>query len=156
MNKAILSIFSALLSFSASAEQCNVPEGFIEATDSYDWDYPTSGRVTLVNLWAVWCPPCLKELPMLDSIATHPNFTIETIHIGDNPAAVDTKFKELDIKHLPKTVEPSFNLLHDWGFQGLPATMIVINGQVKYGYNGYIRNDANVLSKWLTCLDETS
>lgn len=25
------------------------------------------GRWTLLNFWATWCPPCVKELPMLDA-----------------------------------------------------------------------------------------
>lgn len=29
------------------------------------------GRPTLVNLWASWCAPCLKEMPDLQAFATH-------------------------------------------------------------------------------------
>ena len=27
------------------------------------------GRTRLVNLWATWCAPCLREMPMLDTLA---------------------------------------------------------------------------------------
>lgn len=26
------------------------------------------GKVLIVSFWATWCPPCLKELPVLDGI----------------------------------------------------------------------------------------
>ncbi|MCK6425116.1 MAG: TlpA family protein disulfide reductase [Burkholderiaceae bacterium] len=27
------------------------------------------GRALLLNFWATWCPPCVKELPLLDRVA---------------------------------------------------------------------------------------
>ena len=26
------------------------------------------GKVILLNLWATWCPPCIRELPTLDNL----------------------------------------------------------------------------------------
>jgi thiol-disulfide isomerase/thioredoxin len=31
------------------------------------------GRPVLVNLWATWCAPCVKELPTLDTLADRPD-----------------------------------------------------------------------------------
>jgi thiol-disulfide isomerase/thioredoxin len=30
------------------------------------------GRPFVVNLWATWCGPCRRELPMLDAVASRP------------------------------------------------------------------------------------
>lgn len=32
-----------------------------------DW----KGRVLVVNFWATWCPPCIKEIPEFSDVARH-------------------------------------------------------------------------------------
>jgi thiol-disulfide isomerase/thioredoxin len=152
INRLLLASLAVSVSFSSVANECPLPDGFMEANEKVTWSRETSQPVTLINLWAVWCPPCLRELPMLDNLATSQSYVIETIHLGGNQQAIKERFDELDIKHLPNTIEPDFSLLHDWGFQGLPATMIVVNGKVEFGYPGYIRNQPEELDHWLTCL----
>jgi thiol-disulfide isomerase/thioredoxin len=52
------------------------------------------GRTVLVNLWATWCPPCLREMPSLDRLEAEfggPAFSVVAINIDtrylDKPKA---------------------------------------------------------------------
>lgn len=150
------------------AENCPLPEGFSQVLSKEGVGAKTpilmpesikvetkKGRahaVSLVNLWAIWCPPCLKELPMLDSIANNPDFSIETIHLGDNLKEIEARFNRLNIKHLPKRLEADLTLLSQWGFQGLPATLVFVDRKVAYRHQGYIHQSAKALANWLSCL----
>lgn len=141
------------LSFSIAAKECTTPDGFAPESATYQLTELKS-PVSLVNLWAVWCPPCLKELPALDSIANNENYSVETVHIGDNLPAIEQRFSQLGIHHLPKTIEPDMGAIHALGFQGLPATLVVINDETKFRYSGYIKHSPGVIQDWLTCLRE--
>ncbi|MEX8192719.1 TlpA family protein disulfide reductase [Comamonas guangdongensis] len=48
------------------------------------------GRPLLVNFWATWCPPCVKELPMLSEFAAHQGSRgIQVVGLAiDKPEAV--------------------------------------------------------------------
>ncbi len=50
-----------------------------------EWD----GQVRLVNFWATWCVPCLREMPLLDRYARqHPEVAVLGIAFdGAEPAA---------------------------------------------------------------------
>ena len=32
------------------------------------------GKVVLFNLWATWCPPCIREMPDLNELQAHSSF----------------------------------------------------------------------------------
>ncbi len=54
------------------AERCDiVPTMTLAAPDGAKVELPKAwaGKPTLVNLWATWCTPCLKEMPDLQTFA---------------------------------------------------------------------------------------
>ncbi|MEO0880233.1 MAG: TlpA disulfide reductase family protein [Pseudomonadota bacterium] len=62
------------------------------------------GRVTLVNFWATWCPPCLRELPSLDALeAALGGDDFEVVAVAADPRgpqAAGEYLERLNIKNL--------------------------------------------------------
>ena len=87
------------------------------------------GKHVLLNFWALWCAPCVKEMPSLerlDATLGGANFEVVTITTGRNARpAVDTFFAEKGLTHLPKLFDPKMALLRDIGGSGLPLTVLI-------------------------------
>jgi len=55
--------------------------------------YSKTSSIKIVNFWAMWCVPCIKELPYLEEYAaTHPEVELTLISL-DFPEDIDTKLK---------------------------------------------------------------
>lgn len=66
------------------------------------------GRPLLVNFWATWCPPCVKELPLLAALHAqreHGGLAVLTIAQEDDPAAVRA-FLDAHGDGLPAWLDP--------------------------------------------------
>jgi thiol-disulfide isomerase/thioredoxin len=47
------------------------------------------GRALLLNFWATWCPPCIKEFPTLDQFSRSHGGQVQVIGLAiDSPAPV--------------------------------------------------------------------
>lgn len=86
------------------------------------------GNVVLLNFWATWCPPCIKEMPSMqrlrDSLAGE-KFEIVAVNVGESPTAVSSFLLQLE-------PELEFTILLDeegrsfgeLGLRGMPMSLI--------------------------------
>ena len=85
------------------------------------------GRPVLVNLWATWCAPCVKEMPLLDELAAdyEGELTVITISqdMGD-PGKVSAFFEENQLSNLPQWIDPQLALGEAIGAETLPVTVL--------------------------------
>ncbi|SDW63991.1 TlpA disulfide reductase family protein [Litoreibacter albidus] len=87
------------------------------------------GKYVLLNFWALWCAPCVKEMPALDRLDAElggADFEVVTVATGRNARpAVDKFFTEKNINNLPKLFDPKMKLMRDIGGAGLPLTVLI-------------------------------
>ena len=47
------------------------------------------GKPTVINLWATWCPPCRREMPVFERVQNeHPEVNIVFLNQGEAPAKI--------------------------------------------------------------------
>ena len=95
------------------------------------------GKVIMLNLWATWCPPCLREIPSMESIfqdLKDKGFVVLAVNQFETPDHVFAYMGQL-------SVYPTFPVLFDrdsqvselYGVKGLPTTLLINKqGQVAY------------------------
>ena len=86
------------------------------------------GKYILLNFWALWCAPCVKEMPALNRLdgAIDGNFEVVTLTTGRNArAAVDVFFDDKKLSNLPKLFDPRMNVARAVGALGLPVTLFI-------------------------------
>lgn len=86
------------------------------------------GQVTLINFWATWCGPCLKEIPDLDRLyrAVHEHgVRIVGVAVDSGSAKNIRTFAERHAMHYPLLMAGSHALDSRFGLIGLPVTVVV-------------------------------
>ena len=82
----------------------------------------------LVNLWATWCAPCVKEMPMLDKLAGDYGDKLRVVTVSQDMTeaqAVGPFFKEKGFKHLPTWLDKNSDLAFYYSEAAvLPTTIL--------------------------------
>ena len=85
------------------------------------------GRPVVVNFWATWCEPCVREFPLLrQAAATHRQADLAVVGVltNDRPAAAREFVRRLDATW-PVAVDASATSAAAWGAIGLPHTYFI-------------------------------
>ncbi|MCL1144348.1 TlpA disulfide reductase family protein [Shewanella gaetbuli] len=87
------------------------------------------GKVVVINVWATWCPPCVRELPALDRLASKidkDNFVLLPISIdADGKEIVQPFLASLALEEFESYFDPQQNLREVFPLETIPATFIL-------------------------------
>jgi cytochrome c biogenesis protein CcmG/thiol:disulfide interchange protein DsbE len=103
------------------------------------------GRPVVVNFWATWCEPCVREFPLLRRAAAgHQADRLAVVGVltNDRPAAARDFVRQFDATW-PVGLDPDAGVAARWGAVGLPHTY-------------FIRPDGTLASRQLGELSQTT
>lgn len=84
-----------------------------------------SGKPLVINLWATWCPPCRRELPMLAQVADQAGIPVLLVNQGEDAATVSTYLQQQGIPARHIVLDRSGALSRSLDSQVLPTTLFV-------------------------------
>ena len=85
------------------------------------------GKPVLVNLWATWCVPCIKELPTLDALAARDGARLQVVVVNEDleGARVVTRFlQKRPLKTLKPWLDTANALMIPLKASSLPTTIL--------------------------------
>jgi thiol-disulfide isomerase/thioredoxin len=87
------------------------------------------GRLVLLNLWATWCEPCIREMPALDRLQGNlggKDFAVVLVSQDRGGAnVVDPFFAKLGLGNLTTYLDPKSTVGHAFGVAGLPTSFLI-------------------------------
>ncbi len=93
------------------------------------------GKFVLLNFWATWCPPCVKEMPALNELHNKLNgsngLQVVGVHVGPALATVKQFLKDHPVQF--DIVIDKNMALSGWQVSGLPTTFLISpSGKIIY------------------------
>jgi thiol-disulfide isomerase/thioredoxin len=83
------------------------------------------GTPLVVNMWATWCKPCVKEMPAFDEVASAiSKVRIMGVNVADSAEDAAAFATKLGV-HYEQFTDPTGGLSDAFGVSGLPATAFI-------------------------------
>jgi cytochrome c biogenesis protein CcmG/thiol:disulfide interchange protein DsbE len=97
------------------------------------------GAVTVLNVWASWCVPCVEEAPLLVRLARDPRFRVVGINQKDSPENARRFLTRYGNPFVANGVDSNGRASIEWGVYGVPETFVIgRDGRITYKLIGGI------------------
>lgn len=101
-----------------------------------------SGNISLVNIFASWCGPCLVEHPVLKRFAETTDVPIYAINYKDSPDNAARWLKRNGDPYARIGADLDGRAGIDWGVYGVPETFVIDGeGRIRYKHIGLLTDD---------------
>ena len=119
-----------------------------------------AGRVTLVNFWATWCPPCIEEIPSLNRLKRNLEgrpFELLSINYAEDSATVSEFLQRIQVD-FPVLLDSNGDYAKTWNVISFPSTFVIDKtGHIRYGVNAAIDwDDPELLQRLEDLMHEKS
>lgn len=106
-----------------------------------------AGKPLVVNLWATWCPPCRREMPMMAEVAASTDqASFVFVNQGESRPAVESYLQRESITLNNLLLDTLGEFSRHYKTPGLPATLFInSDGKLKSVYMGEISRE-NLIS----------
>lgn len=102
------------------------------------------GKVVLLNFWATWCPPCVKEIPSLGRLQekfSKDDFVVLSVDMGETKEEVEAFLEKVPADY-PVMLDPDGTLVKDWKLRAFPTTFVLdAEGYIRLAYFGGLEWD---------------
>ena len=113
------------------------------------------GRVVLINFWASWCTPCVREMPSLEQLRARlpaERFELISVNIGEDPQRIKRFMSTYNID-VPVLLDETGASAIDWKVYVYPSSFVIDgNGKIRYSYAGGLEWDSQEMVDQLTQL----
>ncbi|RQR29900.1 MULTISPECIES: TlpA disulfide reductase family protein [unclassified Burkholderia] len=83
-----------------------------------------AGKPVVVNLWATWCAPCQREMPILaQAQQDHPDITVLMVNQGEDAQTVRAFLERKALRFDHVLLDRTLHTMKAYGSRGLPTTL---------------------------------
>lgn len=116
------------------------------------------GKVVLLNFWASWCPPCVKEIPSMNRLAEsfdEKTFEIVSVNFKETPQVIMEFMQKVQVD-FPVLMDLDGKVSADYEIFSFPSSFLIdAKGQLRYSVNAAIEWDEADVKKVIQTLIST-